>query len=273
VSPVPGTFEYLTGLGAVLAAGEHRLSVVFTPADNSSHSVSQASVSLTVNKADPTVTWPAPDPIAYGAALSPIQLNAIATVQGSFAYTPAAGEILKPGLHELTVNFTPTDNLNYAAARTVVTLAVNEKSSPVITWPGPAAISYGTALNATQLSATASVPGTIVYTPSAGHVLAPGRYVLSALFTPFDTEKYATAQAAVVLEVEGPLEIASSPAPAADSQSPRTPSGFDSAPADSTPVSGMTERNSSLTKPRETRMYKGAVYEKGEDGQWHLQKK
>ena len=86
----------------------------------------------------------------------------------------------------------------------------------VITWPAPAAISYGTALSATQLNATASVPGTFVYTPSAGHVLAPGRYTLSVSFTPSDTEKYATAQAAVVLEVEGLPDIASSPTAATE---------------------------------------------------------
>ena len=40
-APVPGTFEYSPGLGAVLAAGEHRLSVVFTPADTLAYSASQ----------------------------------------------------------------------------------------------------------------------------------------------------------------------------------------------------------------------------------------
>ena len=104
--------------------------------------------------------------------------------------------------HELTVNFTPTDALNYRSARAVVKLTVNEKSAPVITWPAPSSISYGTPLNAAQLNATASVLGTFVYTPSAGHVLAPGTYTLSATFTPSDTEKYAITQASVVLEVE-----------------------------------------------------------------------
>ncbi len=227
---VPGTFEYNPGSGAVLAAGEHRLSVVFTPADTSGYSASQAAVSLTVAKATPAITWPTPDPIAYGAALSATQLNAAATVPGSFAYTPAAGEILEPGVHELSVNFTPTDTLNYTSARAVVPLTVTEKLSPLITWPVPSAISYGTALNATQLNATASVPGTFVYTPSAGHVLAPGRYTLSASFTPLDAEKYATAQATVVLEVEGSPDNASLPTAATETPSTRTFTAIDSDP-------------------------------------------
>ena len=220
-SPVPGTFEYHPGSGAVLAAGEHRLSVVFTPADTSGYSAPQTAVSLTVAKASPAIMWPTPDPIAYGAALNATQLNAAATAPGTFAYSPAAGEILEPGVHELSVNFTPTDTLNYASARAVVPVTVNEKLSPLITWPVPSAISYGTALNATQLNATALVSGTFVYTPSAGHVLAPGRYTLSVSFTPLDAEKYATAQATVELEVEGSPDIASLPTAATETPSTR----------------------------------------------------
>ena len=257
----------------LLAAGEHRLSVVFTPADTSDYSSSQAGVSLTVAKATPAITWPAPDPIAYGAPLSATQLNAAATAPGYFAYTPAAGEILEPGVHELSVIFTPTDTLNYTSARAVVPLTVNEELSPHIAWPIPSAISYGTALNDTQLNATASVPGAFVYTPSAGHVLAPGRYILSVSFTPLDTEKYPKAKASVVLEVEESPDFASLPTAATETPSTLTFIAINPAPADLAPAEIVGERNATMTNLRETRTYKGAVYEKGEDGQWHLQKK
>jgi TonB family protein len=232
LAAVPGTFEYNPGLGAVLAAGEHELSVVFTPADTLGYSTSHSTVSLTVAKATPAITWPAPHPIACGAALSATQLNATATVPGSFAYTPAAGQILEPGLHELSVTFTPIDTLNYTTVSAVVPLTITEKLQPIITWPVPSAISYGTALSAIQLNATASVPGAFVYTPSEGHVLARGKYTLSASFTPSDTEKYATAQAAVVLQVEGLPDIASSPTAATETPSSWTFSAINLAPAD-----------------------------------------
>jgi hypothetical protein len=273
VASIPGKFEYNTGVGAVLAAGEHRLSVVFTPTDTLAYSSSQATVSLTVAKATAPVTWPKPDPVVHGAALSATQLNATATVPGSFAYTPAVGQILEPGVHELAVDFTPVDTLNYTSARVVVPLTVNAKLPPLITWPGPSAITYGGALCATQLNATASIPGTFVYTPSAGIVLAPGRYTLCALFTPTDTEKYATAQASVELEVEEPLDIAALTTPATEARSARTFTATKSAPANPAPTNGMGEHSATKTTPRETRMYKGAVYEKGDDGQWHLQRK
>ncbi len=269
---VPGSFEYKPDLGAVLAAGEHQLTVVFTPADTLGYSISQTAVSLKVTKATPAIRWPVPDPIAQDVALSAAQLNAVAPVPGTFAYTPAAGEKLAPGVHELTAIFTPADTLNYTSASATVSLAVIEKLPALITWPAPSAISYGTALSAVQLNATASVPGTFIYTPSAGHVLAPGKYTLSASFTPSEADKYTKAQATVELEVEGSPYGSSLPNPAAEAPATQTFAPADFAPAELIQADKPREEPAAETRPRETRTYKGAVYEKGEDGKWHLQK-
>ena len=153
-----------------------------------------------------------------------------------------------------------------------MSVTITEKLPTIITWPTPSAISYGTALSIVQLNATASVPGTFVYTPSAGHVLAPGRYTLSASFTPTDTEKYATAQSAVVLEVEGLPDITSSPDATTETKPVRSFIANNSALEDSTLAEVTGEDTATTASPRETRSYKGAIYEKGEDGQWHLQK-
>lgn len=269
---VPGSFEYKPDLGAVLAAGEHELTVVFTPADTLGYSISQSAVSLKVTKAMPDIKWPTPDPIAHDVALSHAQLNAVAPVPGSFAYLPAAGEKLSPGVHELSAIFTPADTLNYATASAIVSLTITEKLPAQIAWPAPSAISYGTALSAVQLNATASVPGTFVYTPSAGHVLAPGRYTLSASFLPAESDKYAKAQATVELQVEGSPYAASLSNSVAEAPASRAFAVADFAPAESIQADESHEQPAAETRPRETRTYKGAVYEKGEDGQWHLQK-
>ena len=81
-----------------------------------------------------------------------------------------------------------------------MTLTVNQ-AVPVITWPTPAAISYGTALSATQLDATANVAGTFTYSPAVGAVLAAGSQTLSVTFTPANTTNYTTATASVALTV------------------------------------------------------------------------
>jgi hypothetical protein len=75
-----------------------------------------------------------------------------------------------------------------------------------------------------------------------------------------------------VLEVEGSPDNASLPAEAAETLSNRTLDATNFAPADSVPAEIAGEHPAANSGPRETRTYKGAVYEKREDGQWHLQK-
>jgi hypothetical protein len=77
-----------------------------------------------------------------------------------------------------------------------------QKATPVITWTNPAAITYPTALSSTQLNATADVPGTFVYTPASGTVLAAGMHqALKADFTPTDTANYNLATKTVYIDV------------------------------------------------------------------------
>ena len=64
-------------------------------------------------KATPTILWTNPADITYGTALSSTQLNASASVPGSFVYIPPSGTILSAGTHSLHADFTPTDTANY----------------------------------------------------------------------------------------------------------------------------------------------------------------
>ena len=211
---VPGTFAYTPASGTVLAAGSQTLSVTFTPTNGASYLTATASVPLTVNKAAPAITWAAPAAITYGTALSTTQLDATASVPGTFAYSPASGTVLAAGSQTLSVTFTPTDSTDYNTATASVPLTVNEAAS-AITWAAPAAITYGTALSATQLDATASVPGTFAYSPASGTVLAAGSQTLSVTFTPTNTASYSTATASVPLTVNKATPAITWAAPAA----------------------------------------------------------
>ena len=91
--------------------------------------------------------------------------------------------------------------------------------TPTIAWPAPAAITYGTALNATQLDATASfggnvVAGTFTYTPALGTVLNAGQgQILAVSFTPSDTADYNSTTSTTELNVlAAPLTVAVNPA-------------------------------------------------------------
>ena len=197
---VPGAFDYMPAAGTKLVAGTHTLSVTFTPTDTTAAASANGAATITVLKATPTISWPAPTAVTYGTALSATQLNATASVPGTFAYLPNAGTLLGGGAQTLAVAFTPTETANYNNANATVPITV-QKATPVIAWATPAAIMSGTALGATQLNATANVAGTFAYNPASGTVLAAGTRVLSAAFTPANPANYNAASASVNITV------------------------------------------------------------------------
>ena len=205
---VAGTFTYLPPAGTVLTAGPHTLTVSFTPTDNIDYTAATGSVTINVTGNTPSISWTQPAAIAFGTPLGSTQLDATAvsgttTVPGTFVYSPAAGTILPAGTQTLSVTFIPTDSVDYSSASATTTIVVNQ-ANPVLNWQTPAPIDYGTPLSATQLNATATIPGVFVYTPLAGTVLPVGTQTLSVTFTPTDNIDYATANAGVTLVVQAP---------------------------------------------------------------------
>jgi hypothetical protein len=101
------------------------------PTDTSDYSTATATITLTVNQATPTINWPTPAAITYGSALTATQLNATASVPGTFVYNPALGALPPLGNDTLSVTFTPADNIDYSSVTDTVTLAVNVQPNPV----------------------------------------------------------------------------------------------------------------------------------------------
>jgi hypothetical protein len=200
---VPGSFAYSPAASTVLNAGAAQtLSVTFTPTDAANYTGATATTTINVLKANSTISWSAPADIVYGTALSATQLNATANVPGSFVYAPVAGTVLNAGSGQtLSVTFTPTDAANYTTATATTTINVL-KANSTISWSAPADIVYGTALSATQLNATANVPGSFVYAPAVSTVLNAGAgQTLSVTFTPTDSANYSGATATTTITV------------------------------------------------------------------------
>ncbi len=198
-SKAPGTLSVQGAYVSVLPAGQAGTDV---PAVDLS-----ASAQVTINGAAsapggtvPSISWNTPSSIQYGTALSSVQLNAVANVPGSFAYTPAAGAVLQAGSQKITAVFTPSDTTAYSAANAAVELTVSQ-TSPMIAWAPLSPIQLGTALSAVQLDATANVPGTFSYSPALGAVLPAGVQQLSVTFTPSDATDYTPAMAHDLLTV------------------------------------------------------------------------
>jgi MBG domain (YGX type) len=130
-----------------------------------------------VTEASPTITWNNPAPIVYGTPLSGTQLNATASVPGTFTYSPVAGTVLSAGLQTLSVTFTPTDSADYSTQTATATLAVN-KATLTIT-PNPASKVYGTANPAFTGTVTGLIPGDAIsvgYTSAATTTTVVGVY-------------------------------------------------------------------------------------------------
>src|SRR5207244_29077 len=104
---VSGGTVTITGAGTVVVRASQAGNTNYNAAAN----VDQ---SFTVSKATPIITWNNPADITAGTALSATQLNAVANTPGSGTYTPPAGTVLNAGNGQtLSVNFTPTDALNF----------------------------------------------------------------------------------------------------------------------------------------------------------------
>ncbi len=115
----------------ILGVGTYTLSAAFTPLNTFLYlTPANASITLQVSQATPVIDWASPAAIPYGTALSATQLNASSTVEGSFAYSPAAGTILGVGSQTLSVTFTPADTTDFTTAMASVMLVVNPPPPP-----------------------------------------------------------------------------------------------------------------------------------------------
>lgn len=128
VGSVAGVMVYSPASGTVLPVGRHTLRVTLNPTDSTIYNSVSTQVQIRVLRSrDRTIlTWAGPEPIFYPTPLSGTQLNASANNPGRFTYLPAAGTVLQPGRHTLTVNFTPTLISRYEPASTQVSILVRE---------------------------------------------------------------------------------------------------------------------------------------------------
>jgi hypothetical protein len=159
-----------------------------------------------------------PDAVLGGAnpgAFSIVSDGCSLQVLGGYGLPPG-------GTCTISVTFNPTASGNYSGSLIVMNSAANSPQSatltgtgtgvtqttPVINWPNPAPIQYGTPLTGLQLDASSTVAGIPAYTPSLGTVLQAGTHTLSVTYTPTDTTDYTTATATVTLVVtQAPLTV------------------------------------------------------------------
>jgi hypothetical protein len=117
---------------APVNAGTYQVLATLTHED---YEAPQASGTLTIQRAIPTIQWASPVSITVGTALSSAQLNATVTgldgiaPAGELAYLPAAGTIMNlAGAQPLSVQFVSWDD-NYASPIKTVFILVSQPTS------------------------------------------------------------------------------------------------------------------------------------------------
>jgi hypothetical protein len=158
----PGIFVYTPATGTTPATGVDTLSASFTPTDATDYTTATQTVSLTVNKATPVISWATPTAVSYGTTLSSTQLNATANTPGIFVYIPKTGSTTATGVDTLSVSFTPTDTTDYTTAMQTVSLTVNKNATMVTVSAGNSA-TYGNVVGLTAAVIPASSTGTVTF--------------------------------------------------------------------------------------------------------------
>jgi hypothetical protein len=142
--------------------------------------------SFSIAQATPILTWNTPADIVYGTPLGAAQLDASASVPGSFGYTLAAGTMLHAGSGQpLTVAFTPTDGLDYTGSSAGVLINVTTASLTVTATDQT--MTYGSGLPAFTVSyggfvngdSPANLGGTLSCSTTATSASSPGTYPIS----------------------------------------------------------------------------------------------
>ena len=124
-----GVAQAVLTIPAGTTAGPYAIAASYTPGSGFGSS-SDNTQQLVIQKATPVITWSNPADILYGSALGPTQLNATASVAGSFSYNPPAGTVLSVGDGQaLSATFTPSSSANYTTANKNVAINVKPASS------------------------------------------------------------------------------------------------------------------------------------------------
>jgi hypothetical protein len=199
---VSGTFTFDAPTTAP-DVGTYTAAATYTPTDTARYNSVAGTVSVTVNKATPSVSeWPTATDINYGQTLSNSTLSGgSGSVAGSFAFE-APTTAPNAGTCSASVIFTPTDTTHYNTVSGTVDVTVHQATPTVNTWPTASDISYGKKLSDSTLTGgDASVPGTFAF---SAPTTAPnaGPYTADVTFTPTDTANYTTAAGTVSVTVE-----------------------------------------------------------------------
>jgi len=237
---VAGSFAF-TAPGTAPATGAAQEGVTFTPTDGADYNTVAGTVTVTVNKATPTVTaWPVASAITYGQTLAASTLSGgTASVAGSFAFT-APATAPGAGTTSASVTFAPKDSADYNTVTGTVSVTVN-KATPTIglaSSQNPATLGLAVTFTATVSSSAGTPTGTVTFWSGTTQL---GSGALTGGVATFSTSALAQGAYSITAQYSGDANFASvtstalaqaviqfsiAPAPGAPSSGSGVPGGF-----------------------------------------------
>ena len=129
---VAGTFSWTDG-AIIPTVVNDGYSVTFTPEDTEDYGVITHTVDITVNKADPVVTWPIDLTAIYEQTLSDIALpgNGTGNPAGTFAWATSSTPLAALGRQLHSMTFTINDNYNVATYDVSILVRLGVEMMPI----------------------------------------------------------------------------------------------------------------------------------------------
>ncbi|MFM7694668.1 MAG: MBG domain-containing protein, partial [Actinomycetota bacterium] len=193
---VAGATLATTGAGTCQVRSTIATDANYLPATSTPIAITVQRAPLVVTALNAQRRRATPDPALQHVITGWVGTDDASVLTAPVTVTRGAGE--EPGTYAITA--AGADVANYAFAYVPGTFTIVEKDFPAITWAAPAAITYGTTLSADQLNPSAAfggadVPGTYAYAATGapvalGTMLPAGTHVLTATFTPTNTDDY-----------------------------------------------------------------------------------
>ena len=201
VSLAPGSYTLATAAVQSLASGTQAVFTTWSDSGALAHLITVGASPLPITgnfktQHQLTITPTANGSVTPGSGSfydTGTVVNVTATASPSFAFSAWTGPVASSS--------SPSTTVTMDAPKTISATFVAQVT-PTITWSNPADILFGSALGPVQYNATASVPGTFVYTPAPGTVPPVGaNQTLSVTFTPTDAVHYLPATRTVSINV------------------------------------------------------------------------
>jgi hypothetical protein len=254
VVTTPGTYTLTATAGGLRSATSYSFTIATTALTTiDDNNANNTGTIPQVVYSNPTVNWvqsPSSLPNDFGGTITSDSTGGdtatvtftgtLITLYAALSTTGGAAQIFIDGnaptqvnLGSSTAAIAPvyTSPLLTAGSHTIVvkvvsgTVSIDDfvvgPATPTLAWATPANLTYGTALDGTELDAFVSnyagFAGTFAYTPPAGTVLAVGQNEpLTVTFTPADTADYDTASAEVLISVAKATPVITWTGPATD---------------------------------------------------------